>query len=162
MFNFQKCFEEQNSNIIEHNGLVYHRFFSAKVTTCTTLSFRFISSSSMFEQAIVIAFPRGFAGDVRVNGKHIPIRKTAFPKLNFWESTSLRSFDVTVMGFQGEIKICNGSDPTGTKQFCKCLSDGCAMVIENLTENKFRFHCNDHQFDDDCNDLVFDLQLTET
>lgn len=159
MLNFQKCFTERNSDVIEHNGTIYRRFLSVKISSSTTLCFQFAGGNSIFEQAIVIVFPRGFSGKVHVNGKNVPIRKTAFPKLNFWESTSPKTFKIKITGFTGEIKICNGSDPTGMKQFCKHLSDGCAMIVETLTENQFRFHCNDHQINDDCTDLVFDLQI---
>mgnify|MGYP003292532607 CR=1 FL=1 len=159
MINFQKCFAERKSDVIEYNGMIYRRYFPVKISTRALLRFQFTGGSSKFEQAIVIVFPRGFSGKVQVNEKNIPVRKTAFPKLNFWESTSPKTFEVEITDFTGEIKICNGSDPTGTKEFCKHLSDGCAMIVKNLTENQFRCYCNDHQLNDDCTDLVFDLQL---
>ena len=36
---------------------------------------------------------------------------------------------------------------------------GNAFWVEQLSENQYRFHCNDHKMDDDFDDLVFDLKI---
>ena len=61
----------------------------------------------------------------------------------------------------GDICICNGSDLLGTKKVWRSLCEGCAMIIENISENHLRFYCNDHENDDDFNDLIFDLEISE-
>jgi hypothetical protein len=38
---------------------------------------------------------------------------------------------------------------------------GCAIVIDELGENQYRFNCNDVDRDDDFDDLVFDLSVVE-
>ena len=55
--------------------------------------------------------------------------------------------------------VCNGSDPIGTKQFCKHLSEGCAMLVQELGVNKYRFYCHDHSFEGECDNLVFELEI---
>ena len=34
---------------------------------------------------------------------------------------------------------------------------GNAFGVEKLSENLYRFHCNDHRMDDDFDDLIFDI-----
>ena len=34
-----------------------------------------------------------------------------------------------------------------------------AFWIESFSKNHYRFHCNDHQMDDDFDDLIFDLEI---
>ena len=57
--------------------------------------------------------------------------------------------------------ICNGSDLTGTKQFCRSMHMGCAIYIEELGENKYRFNCNDHEIDDDFDDLIYEMEIVQ-
>ena len=35
----------------------------------------------------------------------------------------------------------------------------CLMIKEELGEDKFRFYCNDIDWDDDFDDLIFDLEI---
>ena len=39
---------------------------------------------------------------------------------------------------------------------------GNAFWMEQLSDNRYRFHCNDHQMDDDFDDLIFDLEIEST
>jgi len=159
MVYFEKLFREQQSNTVTYNNCIYHRYFPVVVENNIKLRFKIISSNSVFGQAIVLLFPPKFNSNVFLMGKEIHIKKSSFPKLNFWTDTSPEEFEVDISNFTGEIKICNGSDPLGSKQFCKYLSEGCAMIVTQMGEHKFRFNCNDHEYDDDCNDLVFDLEV---
>lgn len=86
------------------------------------------------------------------------IPKNRFPKLNFWYDITPKQFDVEFVVEDGSLTICNGSDPIGTKQFNHTLVFECAMIIEKLGEDKFRFHCNDHE-NDDFDDLIFEMEI---
>lgn len=120
---------------------------------------RRVHSESQFLQAVVLSFPSDFSGCVSVMGNVIPVTKTSFPMLAFWEDTTPAEFDVTITNFQGEIKLCNGSDPIGTKQFCKYLSEGCAMIVEKQNDSQYRFYCHDHEYHISCDNLVFELEI---
>ena len=50
---------------------------------------------------------------------------------------------------------------TFTSGFSAANMYGNAFWIETLAENKFRFHCNDHEMDDDFDDLIFDLEIED-
>ena len=159
MLSFQEMFFSQHSNHIIYNGRVISRHLPIAVSGKVNLRFRILGVSSPYTQAIVIVFPSGFSGNVYLLGKRIPIRKSAFPKLNFWSDTAPSDFEVEISDFVGEILICNGSDPLATKQFCKHLSAGCAMIVDEFAQNKFRCVCNDHEEDDDFNDLIFEVEV---
>ena len=159
MISFQELFFSQQSDHILYNGQVVHRYLSIFVNERIDLEFRIVESSSPNTQAIVIVFPSGFSGNVCLLGKNIPIKKSAFPKMNFWTDTAPSEFDIQISNFTGKILVCNGSDPLATKQFCKHLSAGCAMIVDKLADNKFRCLCNDHEEDDDFNDLVFEVEI---
>ncbi len=156
---FQTLFYEQHTNVIEYNGITYHRFWPIQVDGDIILNLKFVEQRSKYTQAIVLMFPQNFDGSVSISGNHIPIPKTSFPALNFWEDSAPKEFDVSIKNFTGEIKICNGADPIGTKQFCKHLSEGCAMIVRGIGQGKYSFQCNDHEFEGNCENLVFELEI---
>lgn len=87
--------------------------------------------------------------------------KTRFPKVNYWFDTAPKEIEIKLLLEKGHILLCNGSDPIGDKQFCHSLGFGCAMYIEKISDNKYRFHCNDHENDDDFDDLVFEMEIAK-
>lgn len=159
MFNIQPLFSKSQTNEAECNGIKYYRYFPIRISNKMTIRISFVEINSTFEQAILFLFPCDFSGNIQINGKNVLLKKGSFRKLNFWARTAPTQFEVTVSNFIGEIRICNGSDPLGNMQFCKHLSDGCAMHIENIGTNRYRMHCNDHELDLDCNDLIFDVEI---
>ena len=56
----------------------------------------------------------------------------------------------------GGIFFGNASEDKSIPMF-RSGSFGCAFWIEELTENHLRFHCNDHEYDDDFDDFIFDM-----
>ena len=104
MRHFQTLFSEKHSNIIEYEGIIYRRFWPVQVNGTIRLKIRILHSSSKFVQAIVFSFPRNFEGIVSVMGNCVPVKKSAFPILNFWEDTAPNEFDVTITNFYGEIE----------------------------------------------------------
>lgn len=159
MPHFQLKFEEQRSNVIEHNGRLYYRSYRIDVNEKVCLKFSFVSSASEYTQSIVIFLPEKFNGEVRVCNKIFEIMEQKFPKVILWKDACPREVEVRISNFTGSIEVCNGSDPLGTKQICYCLARGNAMFFEQLQPNKFRFYCNDHVFDEDFDDLVFEMEV---
>lgn len=155
-------FSENHSDIIEYNGITYYRYWPILVNGSIKIKFKFINSNSQFLQAIVLSLPANFEGNAIVDGKDYPVRKTAFPMMNFWEDTAPSEFDVIINNFIGELKVCNGSDPIGTKQFCKHLSEGSAMIAQKLGNTHYRFYCHDHEYEGNCDNLIFEMQIEKT
>ena len=59
---------------------------------------------------------------------------------------------------EGDIGISNGC-LRPRSDMITCFVEGCAMIKEELGEDKFRFYCNDIDWDDDFDDLIFDLEI---
>lgn len=160
MFYFQKAFQESKKSIIEFEGITYHRYFSVKIETNSKLFFEFMKSNTLRSQAIVIIFPKNFNGRVFCGDKELPIKKSSFPKLIFWEDSAPKSFEIQIIDYEGTVEIANGADPIGDKQICQYLALGCAMIVDEIGKNKYRFSCNDYENNVDCDDLIFELTVT--
>lgn len=144
---------------IEYHGEIIRRYYKLTDEGQYNIRFTFVESNSNINQAIVIHFV-DFMGDVWVENKKVDLTGNGFPVCSFWMDTAPNHFNVQInMEKNGIVYICNGSDLLGTKQICRSLRGGCAMRIEQLTENTFRMHCNDHESDDDFDDLVFDMEI---
>lgn len=157
---FSSIFSEQGKFEIEYKGKTINAFYEINKKGKYILKFSFISVSSAFNQAILIHFV-DFKGNVSINGDCIKLSDPRFPQLIFPEKETPKEFDVNLILESGNICICNASDPLGTGKIWHSLSKNCAMVIEKLSETKMRCHCNDHEYDEDFDDLVFELEIVE-
>ena len=155
---FNVLFEENNSPIIQYQGKTIHRFCNIENSGSFTLKFSNIKRASKNFQAILILF-NDCKGKMFIGGQEKELPKGIFPKLLFWEDLSPNSFEISFILESGNIIICNGSDPLGTKERCHYLTKNCAMFIEECAENKLKFFCNDHEYDDDFDDLIFDMEI---
>lgn len=143
---------------IEYKGKIISKYFKINRPGDYRIKFTFIKSNSQFNQAIVIFF-NDFSGNFFLEEQKYSLPKSRFPKVNYWLDTAPNAFEVRVQFFGGHLLICNGSDPLGNKQVCHSLYFGCAIFIEQIGENKYRFNCNDHENDDDFDDLIFEMEI---
>lgn len=158
MVYFSEQFLEARSNKIEYNGSMIHRFFRFDKPGEYIFRFMFISSNSKLNQAIVI-FYGNLIGKIVLEDKDVSKDKNVFSRIAFYEDTAPKQFDLKIKVDGGYLTICNGSDSDGTKCFCHTLSFGCAMKVEEIGENHFKFYCNDYENDDDFDDLIFELEI---
>jgi len=157
MIYFSSLFAQANSDHIEYNGKIVNAYNKFDLKGRHRIKVKFLSTNSKYVQAIVLSLVN-FRGNVYLNGERIMIKKTAFPKINFWQDTAPKEFEIEIDLSEGSIGIFNGADPIGDKRFCKFGSDGCAMIIEDLGKKKI-YHCNDFENDDDFDDLVFEMEV---
>lgn len=158
MFSLQ--FSEQDSFEIEYNGKKVNAFYSFNKPGEYILRFTFVSTSSIYLQAIIIHWST-FEGTMYIEGEEVRKPKGRFPQLIFDEKCSPKQFELRVSLKKGELCICNGSlDTSTTQEMWNSLYGGCAMIIEEMENNCFRFRCNDYENDDDFDDLIFDLEIT--
>lgn len=158
---FSVLFAEQDSSKIEYNGKKVNAFYSFDKKGIYKLKFSFISTNAACKQAVV--FHLGdFKGTLSVNGEKIKKPKGRFPQIIFeegYKGCRLRKFEVQIEQKEGELVICNGSADARVPKICRSLNGGCAMIIEEIEENRLRFFCNDYENDDDFDDLIFDLEI---
>lgn len=179
-----KAFHGRQS--VEVDGNVYYLSYRIERKGKYRLLIRVISINSEYDQGIAFTFSRTprFIGTLFLNGQmFVPDKRQqqyvvpiAYPEKN----ELVMDLDV----LEGYFVLANASDylddypalidrisqQTGrsrdqfrgnsyTSGFTASNLYGNAFWIEALSENRDRFHCNDHRMDDDFDDLIFDLEI---
>ena len=155
---FSEMFANNDSFEIEYKGKLVHAFYKFDKKDEYVLRFKFISTRSHYNQAIVLHLD-SFVGKLYIDGERLEIPKNKFPQIVFEEKYAPRQFDLKVQLEDGELTVCNGSDLLGTGDMWCSLYMGCAMIVEQISEKRFVFFCNDHEDDDDFDDLVFEIEV---
>ena len=156
---FSEMFLEQNADQIDYNGKTINSCYSVKEQGIYNIKFSIISTSSDYTQAINIHFI-DFEGRVFVNGREHQLSESSFPQLLFSEK-EISTVEVKIELQQGSFVICNASDPIGTDEIWYSLYGNCAMIIEKYNDLHYRFYCNDHEYDDDFDDMIFDMRIND-
>lgn len=154
---FKWMFEEQNATEIEYNGKRISALYRYDKKGKHRLKFTFVSTNSQHEQSIILHL-YDFKGKIFWNGKRLKKERRRFPQIIFEETWAPKEFELEVILEDGDIEISNGC-LRPRSDMITCFVEGCAMIKEELGEDKFRFYCNDIDWDDDFDDLIFDLEI---
>ena len=154
---FKWMFEEQNATKIEYKGKQVSALYRYDKKGKYRLKFTFVSTNSQYEQSIILHLD-GFKGKIFWNGKRLKKERRRFPQIIFEETWAPKEFELEIILEEGDIGISNGYSKTDVGRI-DCFMGGCAMIKEELGEDKFRFYCNDIDWDDDFDDLIFDLEI---
>lgn len=175
------------NNSFEADGKVFYRSYMIEKQGKFRLKLRVVSINSHYRQAIAFRLSSSpkFKGSVWINGQKFRAEKK---KTNYVMPVSLPDKTEILMDFEiaeGYVWLANASDflddypeliekvsaQTGRtrEQFRGCsytsgfaasaFAYGNAFWMEQLANDQYRFHCNDHQMDDDFDDMVFDLEI---
>ena len=145
----------------EHDGKTFRRWYSIDKVGHYKLKINVISTKSVHKQGIALFFS-DFKGNLLLNGENLPVLKGKFKHYVFDEDiVSAHGLILSVQAEKGMLVLGNGSRTPGDGGF-ECGAFGCSFWTEALSENKFRFHCNDHEMDDDFDDLIFELEIIDT
>lgn len=165
----ERAFDGKNS--FEYNGIIYQRFFYLEKHGDYQLRFRFISVNSQNRQAISLGPSQhpNFIGSIQMDGEELFRAKKKRPQSYLFVQGVFPNdeFILSVHVENGLICICNASDLLGNgierygKGAFTIAEYGNAFWVEQLSEGSVRFHCNDHEFDDDFDDLIFDMEIVE-
>ena len=180
-FNGRETFEE--------DGKVFYRTYKVEKQGKFRLKIRVVSINSPYRQAIAFSLSSSpkFKGSILINGRKF---QAETKKLNYVMPVALPNNNEIIMDFdiaEGYVRLANASDflddypemiekisaQTGRtrNQFRGCSYTsgfsaghlyGNAFWMEQLSDNRYRFYCNDHQMDDDFDDLIFDLEIEST
>ena len=144
-------------SIVEIDGIKYYRFCNLEISGSFSLRFRFLSRCSINRQAIMLFFSKPFKGKLFYNSNKLDIL-SGFKHYLFVEGEE-KNNEFVLHGTmdEGYLLIGNASEETGLGFDGGAF--GCAFWIEFLTNNCLRFHCNDKEYDDDFDDLIFDIVL---
>lgn len=124
------------------------------------LHFEFISTDSEYEQYIGLSM-YCFKGKASIGGEIVKLGRGTFTGIRFPEKTTPKQFDVDVIVESGAVSVCNGATDwtMDIRKHTPWVMP--AMIVENINDNNFIFHCNDYVYDDDFDDLVFSLEITK-
>lgn len=122
--------------------------------------FEYVESNSHLDQAITLHFI-DFNGKIFLNGEETKTKNKRFPQINMWEGENKSSFELRLIIDEGFVALANSTQVSEGSIYYDSLVFGCAMFYEMLSENKYRFYCNDRDNDDDFDDLIFDLEITK-
>ena len=173
---------------VEVNGITYYRSHRIEQQGKFRIIIRVIEVNSKYRQGIAFCFSTNpkFKGAFFLNGQKFVSERQ---KQNYvipiiWPETNEFVIDFDVQ--DGYFILANASDflddypdllerisrQTGrtreqfrNNSYASGLTAsnlyGNAFWIEKVSSNLFRFHCNDHEMDDDFNDLIFDLEVQD-
>lgn len=177
-FNGNETFEE--------NGRTFYRSYTINKPGKVRATIKVVSINSDYSQGIAFSLSTKpmFKGVLFINGmRFLPEKK----QLNYVIPVDLHdksqiTLDLDVKS--GYLRLANASDflddypeliakisaqtMRSREQFRGCsytsgfsagLLYGNSFWIEQISDNKYRFYCNDHKLDDDFDDLIFDLEV---
>jgi hypothetical protein len=110
------------------------------------LRFRFVSTDSEWKQGMSLTAD----GQFLIN--NVIVKKAAV----LWEDTAPSGSEFECETRNGIVEVTNVRD-TGDG-VAESWHGGAAMMVEAIKEGR-RYRCNDGHFDDDFDDLVFELEL---
>ncbi len=143
---------------VTFEGTTYYRRYNIQNYGDYRLRIHGITTNSPYKQGIALFFSE-FQGKIQLYGKELPVFKEKFKHYVFsTEEIPHGTLVFSVHAKGGSLIIANASARLGAAGFT-CGTFGNAFWIEKISENHLRFHCNDHELDDDFNDLLFDLTI---
>ena len=158
---FDSLFSSAGKKEVEYKGEKIYSGYDYCKLGLHKLKFTFISSNPKREQCIVLLGNNDIC-EIEYNGKKYHFPKGRFPSCDIFEKDFGKSFILNINLKKDHIAICNGAIlEVGDTQLVRYSSFGCAMKIEEISDNKIRFYCNDYEPNDDFNDLIFEIEFLD-
>jgi hypothetical protein len=152
---FSELFEQSQGKPIIYKNKTIYRAFTLSGPKKIKIIVTFIGKNSKFNQGISFNMFT-MEGKLICNGH--TINKGGF---EIWEHSSPKNFELNVEIYKGELNIfniCEDIDHRGSVYEVN-LTMGMAFYYEEISNNKYRFYCNDWEPDDDFDDLIFDIEF---
>ena len=148
----------------EYEGRMYYRSFSPfEKNGKYELIFRSITMNSSYEQVIMVGM-HSFIGSISINSEAIKLKKAKHDGFFIYEKDARPDGSISLLiDYRGGI-IFIQNDMLGWStdiSFQKKELVNTAMIVEKLNDNTYRFYCNDKEYDDDFDDLVFEMEIHE-
>lgn len=148
----------------EYEGRMYYRSFSP-FDKCGKyeLIFRNVTMNSSYEQVILVGL-YSFAGSIRINGEPVKLRKSKHDGFFLYgsDADSNGCIHLLIDYRGGTFFIQNDMLGWSTDiTFQRKELVNTAMIGEKLNDNTYRFYCNDKEYDDDFDDLIFEMEIRE-
>ena len=144
-------------NFFEYDGKKFYRWYHLEKLGEYQVKLKIISTKSKNLQGIAMFFS-DFNGSVSLNGENIPILK-GFKHYIFKDGEFPDNEMFFIISAKSGHLVFSNTSQEGA--FFHSGAFGCAFWIKIISENHFRFYCNDHEYDDDFDDLIFDMIITD-
>lgn len=174
-------------DFVEIDGKEYFRFYKICLKGNVKVKIHVVSINSDYKQGIAFRVSQKpeFVGTILLNGQLLTQERGRTQ--NYVIPVALPEkgdFVIELGAKEGELILANASDvlddhtdlikriskQTGRTReefrgnsyvsgFTAAHLYGNAFWMEMLSENYYRFHCNDHKMDEDFDDLIFDLKV---
>ena len=141
----------------EHDGKTYYRWYNLEFETPYIVQFKLICTNSKNKQAIALFFSN-FQGELYINNKRVDILKGFKHYLFKTHDLENKPLELCVYPRKGFLFFGNASEDINNPGY-ECGAFGCAFWLEQINQQTYRFHCNDHEYDDDFDDLIFDCTI---
>ncbi len=149
MIIFQDKFMESRGNPIEYNGRTVQMVDKVSIGDGADVRIRFEHISAKWKQGINLTTTGHFV----VNGDRFD------KSIVLWQDTAPVTSEFRVNSSDGLLSVKNVWDMgDGVMQ---SWHGGGAMIVEGDAESR-RYLCNDGEFDDDFDDLIFTLEITHS
>lgn len=145
-------------SFFEFQGRTFYRWHYIRKLGDYTLRLKIISTNSPHGQGVAICFSK-FQGTLVINGQVLPIPKKRFGHYIVKDGDAPdNTFDLELHVESGCIFLGNASERKEIGTYT-CGSFANAFWIEEFAKDSFRFHCNDHEPDDDFDDMIFEMTI---
>ncbi|MFR7986034.1 MAG: hypothetical protein ACLU9N_10800 [Clostridia bacterium] len=149
---FEDLFFENSSAQIVYKGKVLLLEDELHVKNYFRVKIGILSTNSDWRQGIRIATKGTLKSDFGEGKEHIFWEE-------LWEKDIEQYYEIKGVSENGLLWISNCWD-LGDGQM-QCGMSNAAMIKKEVDKNEYIYHCNDGEFDDDFDDLVFRLKILE-
>lgn len=154
MPDFERAFRASKGQPIQYNNKTVILMDKIAVPVNFVLTVSIISFHSEWEQGIAIKIAKSkgkFISELtQQESSYFHIWQDAFGEnktLRYWAHTNDQSFSIWNIWDRG-----NGVTDAWVQ--------GAAMIKETISDNHFRYYCNDGHPDDNFNDIVFEIKIS--
>ena len=147
--------------LYEQNGQTILTWFNVNKLGKYRIKVSILSVNSIRKQAIGLFFGE-FKGSVLRNGNSLKIPKTVFGHYKFTQDEILQDgllFEITAES--GYLSFANASNEPDAQECFTSAARGREFWIEILSENIYRFHCNDNFDTKTYDNFIFDLEISD-
>lgn len=152
MANFEKLFEESKGQPIIYNGNVILGIEKISVEKNFIIEIELISTNSRWKQGICIDTKGSLFFNQEIKGEKMVLRE------ELWECSASRCLQLHGESKDGNLWIYNSWYENGCHEY---WARNAAMIKEVVGENEYVYHCNDGDWDEDFDDIVFSVKILE-
>ena len=153
-YNFNSLFAKTKGQPIKYNGKTLYLSYNIQIKYKSKILVTLEKTNSHYIQGIGI-----MGGHIVFGTKQ---RKSLFletftvpPNKRFFKRKALPfSYEVTCNNKKNVLHIYNVALVKNRQEY---WTNGCAMIVNEI-DNGYRFMCNDFQFNDDFNDIIFKVE----